>query len=669
MRILQVCHYYPPHIGGLENFVHSLSRRLRRSGHEVAVLTTSCGGGSGDDVEDGVRVVRQKSWNGFEKRNVPWPIVLPDQMGKARELIRWADLVHSHGILFHNTALASGYARTLGKPLIATEHVGIVPYRSPLLLSVEVAALWSVGRAVIRLADAVVVLNRPVYDQMARLRGFRGNIEIIPYGVDTQLFRPAASLEEKSALRRELGWDDRPRVVCVGRVTEKKGMDVLAAAADPSFEIVLVGPGAPPALPPGVVHLGPRSRSQVAELLRAADVFSLMSVGEGFPLSIQEAMATAMPLVITDDPRYWAYLRRDEVGMVPQRPDRVKAAILGYLRDPIAARRAGEYALRVAKALFSWDAVLAAHQRLYEETHRRIRGRVHFGVAPYDLATLDKLPEIAHLAATEGGHGPALDLGTGNGFTQSELMRGSPRIVVDAHLPNLHLCRRSVAAAGAEGVVPVRARAEALPFRSGSLRVVLCSEVLEHCEDDRRVVAEIARVLCGGGALILTVPGMRFGFDSYLHLLGIKTVHDLEGPEFHWRPGYPLHDLKPLLEEHGLAVEEVREYTGPLTRAVLDAVSVAHRVYERVAFQRQSYTWSDIAQTENTRTFGIYRRLLPALRALVAVDRNLPFPKGFQLGVRARKQTARAPTLLEWTSRLAPETDAPEIETRASQGS
>jgi SAM-dependent methyltransferase len=315
----------------------------------------------------------------------------------------------------------------------------------------------------------------------------------------------------------------------------------------------------------------------------------------------------------------------------------VRGAILRYLDDPTSARQAGEYAHATAGRLFSWEAVLDAHERVFDETRRRIAGRPHFGVAAYDLATLDKLPEVAHLAATEGERGPSVDLGTGSGFTQSEVPRGTPRIVVDAHLPNLQLCVRSVAEASALPVLPVLARADALPFRTGSVRTILCSEVLEHFPDDRPVVAEIARVLVEGGALILTVPGMRFGSDSCLHLLGLKTVHDLEGPERHYRPGYPLHDLQPLLEEFGLMLEEVREYTGPLTKLVLDAVSLGHLVYERTVCRRQSFTWSDIAETRDSAAFRAYRWVHPVLRALVGVDRNLPFPRGFQLGVRARR--------------------------------
>ena len=300
--------------------------------------------------------------------------------------------------------------------------------------------------------------------------------------------------------------------------------------------------------------------------------------------------------------------------------------------------------------LFSWETVLEAHEQLYARVRQKVRGRTGFGVARYDLASLERIVEVGHLAATEPGEGPALDVGTGSGFVQSEVLRGTPRIVIDAHEQNLQLCRRSVARANAPPVVPLVARAEALPFRTAVFQTVLCTEVLEHCEDDRLVVAELARVLAENGSLILSVPALRFGFDSYLHLIGAKTVHDADGPERHYRAGYPLHTLKPLLEEFGLFIEEVREYTGPLTRLALDMVSLGNLAYQRVAGNRRGFTWSDIAASETSTAFKVYRAaVFPVLRTLMALDRNLPLPKGFQLAVRARRISVReASAQFEW---------------------
>jgi SAM-dependent methyltransferase len=57
--------------------------------------------------------------------------------------------------------------------------------------------------------------------------------------------------------------------------------------------------------------------------------------------------------------------------------------------------------------------------------------------------------------------------------------------------------------------VDVMADAHTLPLRTGVADTVLCVEVLEYLVDPRRAVAELARILAPGGALLLTAPQMR----------------------------------------------------------------------------------------------------------------------------------------------------------------
>ena len=103
-RVLLVSHYYPPHLGGIENVVRHEATGLARSGREVVVLTTAVGGaadagaaGTGPEWDEGVRVVRVAAWNGFERRaGVPFPAPSPRILFEARRWARWADVVHVH---------------------------------------------------------------------------------------------------------------------------------------------------------------------------------------------------------------------------------------------------------------------------------------------------------------------------------------------------------------------------------------------------------------------------------------------------------------------------------------------------------------------------------------------------------------------------------------------
>ena len=66
-----------------------------------------------------------------------------------------------------------------------------------------------------------------------------------------------------------------------------------------------------------------------------------------------------------------------------------------------------------------------------------------------------------------------------------------------------------------------RADLAALPFRTGVMGTVLCTQVLEHLEDDRAAAAELTRILAPAGQLIVEVPHNARGYASFLELAGI----------------------------------------------------------------------------------------------------------------------------------------------------
>jgi SAM-dependent methyltransferase len=262
-------------------------------------------------------------------------------------------------------------------------------------------------------------------------------------------------------------------------------------------------------------------------------------------------------------------------------------------------------------------------------------------VSPYDLATLDKIPVIRRLIGRGASSGLALDIGSGTGYTTARVFNGTATVYLDSHLPNLQYSRDRAAKSGSARWLA--ASASVLPFASGSFDRVLCSEVLEHLEDDDAAVAEIARVLAPGGSVVITVPYSGHGFTSFLELCRIKTVHDYPGPEHHVRPGYDEASMTALLGRHGLEVEETAYYFRLFTRIAADAVSLAHILYQCIVHRRSAWTWSEATEAETGLAFQAYRWLFPVLRLARYPDRLLGRRRGFGLVVRARKAAASTP--------------------------
>jgi D-inositol-3-phosphate glycosyltransferase len=378
MRVLFVSHYATPHIGGIETVIRALRRELRKRGHEVVHVASSASHLSSEALGyDDEGVIRVRALNVLEDRlGVPYPIFSPS-LGRvlARE-IKAADVVHAHGLLYMSSVMALRWAKLRrsgprGPVRVLTEHVGHVPYESALLDKVESAAIRSVGRLSVKAAETVVVLNRKVAAEIEEL-GPRGPVVNIPNGIDTTLFRPALN-GERAALRRELGWDDTPRVLFVGRLVAKKGLDTAlaaTAAADGAFRLVVAGPG--PLQPQGIRGvdvLGPIPSERVAELYRAADALLLPSRGEGFPVAVQEAMASGLPVVMTNDPSYRRYLDGAGAGVrfVPTAPSVIADTLVSLVSDRDDWARAGVAVRRHARTAFAWEEAADRHERLYEE--------------------------------------------------------------------------------------------------------------------------------------------------------------------------------------------------------------------------------------------------------------------------------------------------------------
>ncbi len=109
---------------------------------------------------------------------------------------------------------------------------------------------------------------------------------------------------------------------------------------------------------------------------------------------------------------------------------------------------------------------------------------------------------IASLAQPSAGDGPLriLDLGTGTGTMLPELRRFGDAQGVDADEQAVAFCH----ARGEDRVQ--RLTSSELPFADDSFDLLTTLDVLEHIEDDRGALREVARVLAPGGRMVATVP-------------------------------------------------------------------------------------------------------------------------------------------------------------------
>ena len=323
MRIAQVSYHTNPvaplggrHTGGMNIYVHELSRELARRGHHVDIFTRR----DGDRPEVTVLAPNLRLVQLSAGPPVPLEkeLLTPFVSAFVAEMNRFAadegepyDLVHSH----YWQAIAAGepFARSQGAPHLVMFHtLGEVKNRAR-VSEEEPGERIRRERELAASADAIITASGHEHDLLARYYDADpGRMVSIPCGIDTDLFRP----RDRDECRRSLDIEpDRPVLLWVGRLEKLKGVDILIDAVaqleDPEVLLLVVG---------GDEH-GEELRAELEEQARAAglngsvrfsgavpheelpawysaaDVCVVPSYYESFGLVAVEAMACGTPVV------------------------------------------------------------------------------------------------------------------------------------------------------------------------------------------------------------------------------------------------------------------------------------------------------------------------------------------------------------------------------------
>jgi starch synthase len=232
------------------------------------------------------------------------PMPIPGARGyhALREAVRSSDVVMIHDALYATSILAMVLAKKQGKRVILVQHIAAIPFSSPALRALMKLANLVVTGPMLRAADCRVFISDTVRRDLIG-EPPRQSYDLLFNGVDSSIFHPH---DADPPVPVAVAGIDFPatgrRVLFVGRYVEKKGLFVLRelAAAQPDLTFFLAGSG--PIRPSewrldNVHDLGPRTPNELAELYRWADLLFLPSVGEGYPLVIQEAMACGLPVI------------------------------------------------------------------------------------------------------------------------------------------------------------------------------------------------------------------------------------------------------------------------------------------------------------------------------------------------------------------------------------
>ncbi len=308
-----------------------------------------------------------------------------------RSAIPAHDIVHIHSLYLFPVDRRRLPCRRAGVPYLVRPHGTLDPY----LFRRHRVRKWVYERLF-----EWRNLNRarpPSTSPPGRRRSSRGPSGFPPAGSS---FRPACMSSGTTVrpgtrrLRRRCGPSraDRRAILYLGRLNFKKGLDLLARAfgelarqrAD--VQLVLAGPdddGYGERVRRWLAAEGVLDRCTVTGMLvgerklaalRRADVFVLPSYSENFGVAVVEAMASGLPVVISDRVNIWREVAAARAGLVvqPRRPP-------GESRPCGRARRTGprghgERGRRLVAEKFTWAAVGEQMLGVYRDIVGRAAG-------------------------------------------------------------------------------------------------------------------------------------------------------------------------------------------------------------------------------------------------------------------------------------------------------
>jgi glycosyltransferase involved in cell wall biosynthesis len=373
--VLHVTPYFAPAFcyGGPPRSVLGLCRGLQRAGVEIEVFTTAANGASDLPASppEGER------YEGVPVRYFPraFPRRLFAAAGLSAALasrLTGYDLMHAHGLWNAPAWIAARHARHAAVPYVLSPR-GMLDAGSMARHPRRKQLVYWVRERRNLAGAAFLHATSPAEAEALEQHNLGVPIVMLPNGVEAR----NGDARTRGVFRRRQGLEaDVPLIAFLGRIHPTKRLDLLAAAFDrvragyPGACLVIAGPdegGHRRRVEPcfreagETVHwVGEMQETEKWTLLADADALVMCSESESFGISVAEALAAGVPVVVTRTCP-WPEVQTAGCGFwVPQNAEAIASALLQLLRDPTAARSMGERGRALARGKYSWESIASA---------------------------------------------------------------------------------------------------------------------------------------------------------------------------------------------------------------------------------------------------------------------------------------------------------------------
>ena len=383
--------WIPPHFEYRERVFFPpsffLARRLAQKGLKAVIIAPRAFHEASYEVIDGVEVFRSSDFAlPLKLFHYPIPIHLYKKiMQVVRELN--INVLNWHGYHYLSAAWLPLIKRRLKIPCVLTVigFPGVIwhyPVRAIDYISRVYA--YSLGKIILKSADKVIIDFPHNAIGASKLGLTEGKLEYIPWGVDTELFKPIP--EKRHEIRACLGFKEDDFVVgYCGRLTPVKGIDTLLEAMqllseyNDKVRLLVIGGGgeglggdtydkkARALLGDRVLMTGWVKQEQVPFYWQAADVAVQPSFAEGGPLGTMESAACGLPIVASRTGGLQDMVNDGVTGFLikPGDAEELGQKIKVFMESPNLRKEMGTASRSYIVKNFGWDEITERYVKLY----------------------------------------------------------------------------------------------------------------------------------------------------------------------------------------------------------------------------------------------------------------------------------------------------------------